>query len=540
MHCRSLDHVLSLSNKYMYRSLADTSTLSSTQPQIFTSFTPVLGSLRVTPANSTCMSIMEKTQRLHPTTSQLTTRYEKTARVTPEHKSIPARFLCHETEHEPRYLPFGWSEYIHPEGQAYFACESRPRVVTEEYLYSPAIQEKITHWTGVFHDIVAAANVQLPDTVELFLALDGDSDSCRYYLVDYVAQVEFWIEEQASDVLGLPATVSDSHLKNVLHEHFWLHVEHFPSHRHSALCLNVTQLVDIFIHAQADNMTSAFSTFPYGATECAQYVGLLQAIERREPSSHSICVVARLWALVYNHRYTTHYGEEHSRLSRDQRILDIAEVKRRLPYALLSRMLFNIPNLHLQNLDALYIDQLVYIEQWRKFIRSCRSEWKLYGSWTFALAITNTLLLMIPSATRAFGWAALSICNIGILSSVGLLVTHDCARDFFAMDAANYLSDVQRERSGFQKTALAYSLPKALFLWALLVTSARGFERVLKYSNTFALGGMLALIMVVCLCLWLMSAPFRRLNGVSISSLCPKIRSWVGANRRSDSCVVIV
>ena len=65
---------------------------------------------------------------------------------------------------------------------------------------------------------------------------------------------------------------------------------------------------------------------------------------------------------------------------------------------------------------------------------------------------------------------------------------------------ATYLSDARRESSGFCWTALAFSLPKALFLWALIMTSMQGFLWLGGVAEYYALVPVAFLLLVVALC----------------------------------------
>lgn len=154
----------------------------------------------------------------------------------------------------PCYLPPHWWAYVHPEGQVYFAHESSLRIVTEAYLYSPEVQEKISYWIQRINDLLLGNKISLPETVELFLELDDTTDSCLYYFVDHATRTEFWLEETPMDLLGLPLVVSDSHLQLVLEELYWCHIEFFPSHRIRELHLSCDELVTIFVHARAGEL----------------------------------------------------------------------------------------------------------------------------------------------------------------------------------------------------------------------------------------------------------------------------------------------
>jgi hypothetical protein len=53
----------------------------------------------------------------------------------------------------------------------------------------------------------------MPNTVELFLQLDEESNSCEYYFVDHASRTEFWFEPLPTNLLDLPPAVSPSHLR---------------------------------------------------------------------------------------------------------------------------------------------------------------------------------------------------------------------------------------------------------------------------------------------------------------------------------------
>lgn len=435
-----------------------------------------------------------------PTTSVRTTRYERTSRVDPSFVNIPAGFGSYANEAEPRYLPLAWSAFTHPEGQAYFVCHAEITVVTEAYLYSPEIQNKVAFWIDEFNARLLSAGIRLPGTSELFLELDESSDSCGYYLVDYASRVEFWIEEVDSDDLDIPTAVSLSHRRLTLQEHFWTHVEHFPSHHAKEISLERDELVHVFSHARADQMTSANSTFPYSAKQCTEFLELLNSAPCTITSPYSTALIARLWSVVYNHRFSIHYGEEHARLSRDQSILDIPKVSRSIPFRMASRLLFKIPDAHLQVLDSLYVDNLVYVEHWRDAMTAIHEEWLMCSYWGFGLMIVDMLSLLVPGSNRMVALASMLLCNITLVSAIVHLAKHHRATKWHAADAAEYLADARSESSGFQWTALAFSLPKASLLWALGIFSCQGLLWLLAATNIYAVSAVVAFMCLVALC----------------------------------------
>ena len=183
------------------------------------------------------------------------------------------------TPFRPQYLPPGWSAYTHPEGQRYFARDSCPRVVTEADLYSREVQDCVAHWIKAFEWHCTERLIPISDDAELFLEPDAELQSCRYYLVDYPNRVVFWLEEDAPDALDLPATVTATHLRLVLEAHNWTHVEYFSMHRCQDVDLSLDKLKTILLHARVDQLTSATSTFPYGAKECSEFLEVVKTAQ---------------------------------------------------------------------------------------------------------------------------------------------------------------------------------------------------------------------------------------------------------------------
>lgn len=139
-------------------------------------------------------------------------------------------------------------------------------MITEAYIYSPQIMEKVNHWLGEVEDSLVRKQVDLSDDVELFLQIDGDDSA--YYFVDHSSHTQFWLDAVDTDAMDLPPAVSLSHLsepfprspRNVLtatvtelalQELYWIHVEYFPMHRQGLASSTLEDLIGVFTHALA-------------------------------------------------------------------------------------------------------------------------------------------------------------------------------------------------------------------------------------------------------------------------------------------------
>ncbi|KAJ7936490.1 hypothetical protein B0H13DRAFT_326466 [Mycena leptocephala] len=101
-----------------------------------------------------------------------------------------------------------------------------------------------------------------------------------------------------------------------------MHLRGFPTQK-------LDEILSIFYHGLCDQMTSRVSTFLYTTTECKDFVNILQGCRGNMDNGHTTWIIARLWSVINHNKYLTYYGQENSRLSRDQSILFDPEQKQR-------------------------------------------------------------------------------------------------------------------------------------------------------------------------------------------------------------------
>jgi len=340
-------------------------------------------------------------------------------------------------------------------------------------MYNPQIANKMQYAVKSMEDELAKRSLSFSNSVELFLQLsefgEDDDDEWSYYFIDHSSRTQFWIDHIAADVLDVPAVASPSHLKLALEEHYWHHVSNFPMHFGGLRQELLEELIAIFSHGQADRMTSKVSTFLYSSDECAKFLELLRSARCNLPDGHTTCFVARLWSFVVGNRVNTHYGQRQARLSRDQAILNESYSGTHWTFDFVSRFLFAIPGSYLSKLDNVYVDDLVYADQWRDFMRACRDDWKSSLSWAFPILISNVLLLLAPKTSPAMTIATVILCGMSILSGMLLLTRHEGLGDASTSVALDYLRTIRSMTFGFHRASLAYSLPKAMSLWSTIL-----------------------------------------------------------------------
>ncbi|CAL1699554.1 unnamed protein product [Somion occarium] len=340
-------------------------------------------------------------------------------------------------------------------------------------MYTAQSQQQILHWALVFAETVREQGIVLAPSVEVYLEPNEDGEFCRYYLADHVARVIFWLEPVSTEEVGLQPAISDEHLRHALEELYWNHVEYFPSHETIGLDLRLDELSGVLVQCLADRLTSETSTFPFTEQQCNSFIQVVRNCREigTAAPARTRWSIARLWAIVCNHRFMTHYAQEHARLSRDQSILDISPVYPSRLFSLSSHVLFKIPEMYNVSFENLWADSVVYQNEWREFIPRCREEWILSTVLSFAVLICNLLILTSPHGTCLLSGLSVAFSVAAVAAGTILLTRHQRSSSWTAAMAADYLVDARKERSGFHLVSCLFSLPRGLLLWALATFS---------------------------------------------------------------------
>ncbi|KAG7448689.1 uncharacterized protein BT62DRAFT_721694 [Guyanagaster necrorhizus] len=397
---------------------------------------------------------------LTPITSNATGRYDREC-ITINLK--PALISPGSSEPEPIYLPPHWTSHVHPEGQLYFCRDAPFFVVTEAYLFHIEIMAKVALWTKRIEDLLDEKKIRVSRSTELFIKIE--EDDCAYYFVDHATRTEFWLDIIETDALGLPDMASPSHLRTYLESLYWSHVEHFPMHIGGLPKQTYDDLIGIFSHGLADQMTSGVSTFFYSQQECATFLKVLKSGKDQNEDGYQTCVAARLWSIVCNHRFSVYYGQEFSRLSRDQAVLYHPEENVFLE-SLMSFISLGQSTSYSKGLDDIFVDRLVYVDQWRPFMSKCLSEWKDAVLFTSSTSMLHLPLVFVPGVPMLTA-VSIALFTASVIASMLLIHRHRRLEKASANQAFQYLVSVYSLKNQFHLVALMYSLPTFLHLWGL-------------------------------------------------------------------------
>jgi hypothetical protein len=160
-----------------------------------------------------------------------------------------------------------------------------------------------------------------------------------------------------------------------------------------------------------------------------------------------------------------------------------------------------VPNAYFSGFEKLYVDELVYEDQWKSFMSECLADWKLTLSWAFPLLISTILLSITPAASPVFVMLSFLACTGSIVSALVLHTQHEHLARSSAADASTYLQAVRSAKFGFQLVSLTFSLPKALFLWGLGLFTCHVIFLALGLISTSAAIGATVFILGILVCI---------------------------------------
>ncbi|KAM5541921.1 hypothetical protein V8D89_004231 [Ganoderma adspersum] len=346
--------------------------------------------------------------------------------------TIPTSTKQYDMPTKPLYLPSSWTASIHPEGQVYFACDSKPKIMTDAQMYSESTCEHVLHCAVTIFKSLESKNILLPDSAELYIMpLDYD-DACLYYFVDHTSGALFWLEEIEVADLGLVEVISESHLGTppivalVLQEQYWTHIEQFSSHHFESLNLAVDELIAIFIHGEGDQMTSVGSIFAYMVKQAKQYTRILKDAREHLAYTPSVCI----------------------------------------------------------ELERLYLDNLVYMHAWVNFVQRSRNEWKEHLPLILDIAIIDLLFLLLLGSSGHLAAVSLFCCTVATRACLALLAHFDNINTHDPVDAVPYLNSAKLSYD-FTPTAVMLVLPHGMFNHGVALVPAQALVWLTCVSNPY-------------------------------------------------------
>lgn len=362
-------------------------------------------------------------------------------------------------------VPDGWEEYHHPvEGRPYF-FNRELRIITEMYIRHTNVLNQLMTWHG---DFVVLRSHVLPDATSFDIFLDcSGGNTCRYYMVDHEHKTICWLRQRTTTDLGVSDVRNNLHLRALLNEEYWTHLEYMPKDENH-LGAARTELQGALASSMLDHMTSEGSTSPFTTPECKAY---MLALDKAAESGHMVYLnwsIARVMGLLVHSRNVNLYGQYGARLDRTATVEGRHHPPRPPSYMQRSALFGGGPEIHLNRIENLWVDRIIYTHHWRALLKDLSDEWIVAAGAAGLMWASNTVFV----ASGGVGLVPKVICGAsGILAGASgvyalYMLREHRALGKYAAHAANYFQAYESHSHGLQELSVKYSLPWAGVMWS--------------------------------------------------------------------------
>ncbi|KAF9475279.1 hypothetical protein BDN70DRAFT_924099 [Pholiota conissans] len=401
-------------------------------------------------------NISDENHTIRPVLPEETLRYTRRTRTSKEFKNIRIDELT--TVFDKPAAPVGWLRYAHPEGACYHYHPEK-RVYTDSHLSNPEILHRMMDDISRLHHLQETFHYQFPQNGVLMIdvnRVEGGGLETSYYYVDHD---EPWDIGAAYEVNGMG---SYRHLGYEMQAQYWYFVSLYPD----SLALTsamVCELRDIILYLIGDTMTSPYSTSPYTLDDLLRILNITSEMETRH------------MYIFYHTRFLNCHGETYARIERDFSIFGDPIKKRTWLVKTLSPILFSAPDIHLRNLQKMWVDGIMHKSVWEQSIKNMNEEWHGFLLLACVMLLANVAFLSIStinmnenvarSAAQILSYLSV-VANLGTII-LGLLLMRQNRtkmRDT-ADDVQEFLRARNHPRLGLETLAILYSLPYALLMW---------------------------------------------------------------------------
>ncbi|KAF8194135.1 hypothetical protein BJ912DRAFT_924219 [Pholiota molesta] len=344
--------------------------------------------------------------------------------------------------------PGGWLRIVHPEGARYFHHPEK-RVYTDSDLYDPDILDRM------MDDIARLGRLasnfpSFPENAVLMIDVDH--------------------RDGAHEISGIRTY---RHLGYEMQSQYWYFVALYPDCRNLTNAM-VCELRDIVLYL------IGVSTAPYTLEGLLQILGLMGEMEKNAEPGYpgTMALFARHMFIFYHTRFLNFHGESYARIERDFSVFGDPLNKRTWLVKTLSFFLFSAPDVHLRNLQKMWVDGIMHKSVWEQAMKRLNKEWQEFTFFAIIMLLSNVGFLAIQSVdtnadpfrsdAQIFSYLSV-VANIGALILGLLLIRQNRTKNReTADDVQKFLNRKNHPCLGLETLAILYSLPYALLMWGIV------------------------------------------------------------------------
>jgi len=237
---------------------------------------------------------------------------------------------------------------------------------------------------------------------------------------------------------------------------------------------HVNELRDILVHATGDAITSTTTTVPYSVEDLQKMLALLNHLTENVSSDHqgTTCVLSRFMFIFARQRFYDFHGQPGARLSREQSVHGKTKTKRSWLITLASPLLFYAPEVHLQALEQMWVDEKLSSLVWNRVMGKTYDEWQKFTLSGTVLLNANVAFLAIPGVDNPIAEIA---SYASVFSSIGCIILgllldrqNRTKERETAYEAARYMLLKSKKALGMETLATMHSLPYACLMWGMV------------------------------------------------------------------------
>ncbi|KAH7096634.1 hypothetical protein BKA62DRAFT_719004 [Auriculariales sp. MPI-PUGE-AT-0066] len=361
---------------------------------------------------------------LCPTTPQLVgeRRYQSPRTAAPlAHRSIQAGTKsCSSSQDRRLVLEDGtlvpdWFTTTHPlDGNVYFLMDSSTLpLVTPTDVQNPDMLRAVFAFYDFFR---SQCKVKLePSRHELLLEVDPeDSRMCHCYILDHHDASVLWHRDLAAEEtadLCFRQSASDNHAQTLLNIFYAEHAQLFS---HRPLPGHVEQA----IHIQAagflpDIQTNDESKSPFKTETLRSFIEFDNNTRKIKTHDGSLliprrtAIFARFWQGLLTETFEDRHGERSPRYGRTWSLQEpgtrLGNSSRGYKQYAVELFCLGIPSRFVKDIDATYVDELVWGEHWQKYLDKLKENWSNISLIATVLLTANVGFLAIPSVAESRG-----------------------------------------------------------------------------------------------------------------------------------------
>jgi hypothetical protein len=260
---------------------------------------------------------------------------------------------------------------------------------------------------------------------------------------------------------------------------YWWHCSLYPN------CIELSddlicEVRAMVMHFIIDCRTSPFANSPYTLVELQEILANIDSLKENVGKPYSGCMsfLGRLMIEFGLTKFLNFYGQPEARLNRDDSVHGHWTNRRTWFIKSISLFLFSAPDVHLRNLQKMWVDGIMHKAVWEESMRKVTDEWREFILYSTVLLNANVAFLAINSVdtnrdpyrspAQISSYFSISTSIGSIILGLILVRQNQTKHRETASDVQGFLQNWAHPWLGLETLAIMFSLPYALLMWGMV------------------------------------------------------------------------